>query len=205
MKRKIGASCMILGAVLIAAALSLFISNEKEAEQAGQMARESLVALVDEMEEQQGQSVSGEWVMNETEMNLVEMTMEEVEVDGNRYVGVISLPTLELELPILAEWNYELLQIAPCLYSGTIYTNDMVLMAHNYESHFGRIDELKVGDEIRFMDVSGEVLRYEVVARDVLGPTAVEDMTSGAFDLTLFTCTYGGAERVTVRCNYLKN
>ena len=41
---------------------------------------------------------------------------------------------------------------------------------------------------------------YEVVALDVLVPAAVEEMIAGEYDMTLFTCTYGGKSRVTVRC-----
>ena len=201
--KKFGVLCMILGAVLISAALSLFISNEKEDRSAKQMAQDALVTLVGEMEEQQEMAVSGELILSEGETHSAKLNMDVIEIDGNRYVGFVSLPTLGL--PILAEWDYDLLQLAPCLYSGTTYTNDMVLMAHNYESHFGRIDELEIGDEVLFTDVSGGVLRYEVVARDVLAPTAVEEMTAGAYDLMLFTCTYGGAERITVKCNYMND
>lgn len=32
-------------------------------------------------------------------------------------------------------------------------------------------------------------------------PTNVESMTISDFDLTLFTCTYGGNARFTVRCS----
>ena len=41
---------------------------------------------------------------------------------------------------------------------------------------------------------------YTVVALDVLHPQAVDEMTAGDYDLTLFTCTFGGKSRVTVRC-----
>jgi sortase A len=40
-----------------------------------------------------------------------------------------------------------------------------------------------------------------VAALDILESTAVETMTAGEFDLTLFTCTYDGKSRVTVYCN----
>ena len=48
--------------------------------------------------------------------------------------------------------------------------------------------------------MDGKVWKYEVAAVDILAPTDVEDMTAGDYDLTLFTCTYGGKSRVTVRC-----
>ena len=189
----------------MASALSLFISNEQEARKAEAAARETLTVLAEQIEEQATEAESGAPVLPKGEMmNPAGFRMETMEVNGNDYIGFVSIPALGLELPVLAEWDYELLQLAPCLYAGTIFTNDMVLMGHNYQSHFGRIDELEIGDEVIFTDVAGGLQRYEVAAKDVLAPAAVEEMTAGAYDLTLFTCTYGGADRVTVRCHYAK-
>ena len=39
----------------------------------------------------------------------------------------------------------------------------------------------------------------------ILGATAVEDMTAGEYDLTLYTCTYGGENRVALRCDRVRN
>ena len=49
--------------------------------------------------------------------------------------------------------------------------------------------------------MDGVTITYKVVAKDILDPTAVEEMTEGTYDLTLFTCTYGGQSRVTVFCD----
>ena len=205
MKKIFGILCMVIGAVLMTLALSLFISNQKEDRRAAESAQKTLVTLVEQIEEQHEETVSGNLQLPQgNNGHSLQIQMSTMEVEGNTYVGFLSLPALGMELPIMADWNYELLQLAPCLYSGTTFTNDMVLMAHNFQSHFGRINELQLGDEIIFTDVTGGRLRYEVVAKDVLASTDVEEMIEGAYDLTLFTCTYGGAERVTIRCNYAK-
>ena len=78
-------------------------------------------------------------------------------------------------------------------------------MAHNYDRHFGPVSELKIGDPVSFTDINGITYQYEVMAIEVLSPYAVEEMTSGEYDLTLFTCTYGGKSRVTVRCDRIVN
>jgi sortase A len=49
--------------------------------------------------------------------------------------------------------------------------------------------------------MDGKITRYKVVGMGVLAPTAVEEMTAGNFDLTLFTCTYSGQNRVTIYCD----
>ena len=202
MKKIFGILCMVIGAVLMTLALSLFISNQKEDRRAAEAAQETLVTLVEQIEEQHEETVSGNLQLPQgNNGHSLQIQMSTMEVEGNTYVGFLSLPALGMELPIMADWNYELLQLAPCLYSGTTFTNDMVLMAHNFQSHFGRINELQLGDEIIFTDVTGGRLRYEVVAKDVLASTDVEEMIEGAYDLTLFTCTYGGKHRITVYCN----
>ena len=101
----------------------------------------------------------------------------------------------------MGEWDYYRLRIAPCRYSGTIRVEDLVLMAHNFSQHFGGLSKLSPGDSVIFTDMDGMITSYQVVALDVLHPTAVEEMTAGFYDLTLFTCTYGGKSRVTIYCN----
>ena len=76
----------------------------------------------------------------------------------------------------------------------------MVIAAHNYRSHFGRLKDLPQGEEVIFTDMDGNVFRYRTAEMEILSPFAVEEMTSGDWDMTLFTCTVGGQSRVTVRC-----
>lgn len=52
-----------------------------------------------------------------------------------------------------------------------------------------------------FTDVDGNVFLYEVVLQEVMGATAIEEMTVSDYDLSLFTCTMDGQSRFTVRCN----
>ena len=115
-------------------------------------------------------------------------------------MGTVSVPALELTLPVAAEWSYPQLRQTPCRYSGTAYAGNLVIAAHNYTRHFGRLKALSPGDEVVFTDVDGHVFRYQVAELETLAPTAVEDMTDSGWELTLFTCTIGGQARVAVRC-----
>ena len=128
-----------------------------------------------------------------------EMTV--VEVKGEKYIGYVSIPELNLDLPVMAEWSYRKLRKSPCHYTGSTKTDDLVIFAHNYSRHFGRLNRLSLGDEVIFTDMNGVITKYQVVDIDELSAYAVEEMTAGEYDLTLFTCTYGGRARVTVRCD----
>ena len=204
---------MFLGAALIFGALSLFLYNWQEAENARRASEAHLAQLVEILKplEDHGEGEDpAQWddpllelvpQIPEDLLKPEDLIMTETTIDGNTYIGYLSLPTLNLDLPILSDWTYPLLQIAPCRYHGSLRGDDLVLMAHNYANHFGNISRLREGDPVIFVDMDGGVTRYQVVAQDILDPTAVEEMTAGVFDLTLFTCTYGGKSRVTVYCD----
>ncbi|WP_295067205.1 sortase [Ruminococcus sp.] len=125
-----------------------------------------------------------------------------INVDGIDYSGYISLPSLGLELPIIDNWSYDALEISPCRFSGTASGNDLIIAAHNYNSHFGRINELENGAEFSFIDTRGNIYRYTVEDIRVLDGSDSEGMFSGSeseWDITLFTCTLSGQARVAVR------
>ena len=121
-------------------------------------------------------------------------------IDGEEYIGILQIPDLALELPIIGEWSYPRLRTAPCRYVGSACTHDLIIAAHNYASHFGGLASLAQGSEVIFTDMDGNRFIYAVSETEQLPGTAIEEMKSGDWDLTLFTCTIGGAARVTVRC-----
>lgn len=85
-------------------------------------------------------------------------------------------------------------------YWGSAYRDDLVIAAHNYTRHFGSLKNVSVGDDVRFTDVDGNVFSYLVSEVEQLNPAAVEELETGDWALTLFTCTLGGQYRVVVRC-----
>ena len=80
-------------------------------------------------------------------------------------------------------------------------TNDLVIAAHNYDRHFGRLKTLQGGESVTFTDMDGIVTSYEVEKVETLKPTAVDEVQNSDYDLVLYTCTLGGKTRVTVFCN----
>lgn len=202
MRKALGNVFMVLGVVLMVCALGLFLNNRQEATDAAEASATLMVQLVEQLEPQEEATVPMEYQNVPVEMlDPSAFEMAETVINGHAYIGYLSIPALGLDLPIMSGWDYQKLRIAPCRYYGSVLGQDLVLMAHNYANHFGKISTLQEGDAVIFTDVEGVVTQYEVVAQDILRPEAVEEMTAGAFDLTLFTCTYGGSSRVTVYCD----
>jgi len=116
------------------------------------------------------------------------------------YAGILSMPTLNVTLPVLADWSYEKLKAAPCRQFGSTAEDDLVIAAHNYRQHFGKLGLLNVGDAVQMTDMDGTVNEYVVKKVGTLAETAVEEVQDSGYALVLYTCTYSGSERIVVFC-----
>ena len=196
MKR--GAVWIHLGLLLIAAALFLSAYNEMASHEARNSAQQVIEQLCETLPTESTAGTEAPAVPEYLLDAGREMPVQTI--NGRDYIGVLSIPSLELELPVISQWDYPALKVAPCRYSGSLYQDNLIICAHNYASHFGKLKTLQPGDTVQFTDMDENVVTFRMVERETLGPTDVEGMEAGDWDLTLFTCTPGGKSRVTVRC-----
>ena len=195
MKR--GAFWIHLGLLLIAAALFLSAYNTMDSRKAGATFRQVIAQMCEALPTQ---------TTAETEAPAVpeylldaDREMPVQTINGRDYIGVLTIPSLELELPVLSQWDYPALKVAPCRYSGSLYQDNLIICAHNYASHFGTLKNLRVGDTAIFFFLFENVVSFQLAAQETIQPEDLEAMEAGDWDLTLFTCTVGGQTRVTVR------
>ena len=204
MKQKIGRICIVLGALLLLGAAGLAGYNKWDASRADKASQEALGELEQTLTQTIEEKNKSEEVVIQKELD-PQQPMTEVELNGWNYIGYLSIPSIGLNLPVMSEWSYAGLKIAPGRYSGSTYADNMVVCAHNYAKHFSPIKWLEKGAEVYFTDMDGMRWSYEVSAVETLQPTQIEKMTtktedSDEWDLTLFTCTTGGRARCAVRC-----
>lgn len=190
-RRNLGKALIIFGVVLAALAVALVLYNLY----VDHKAAEGIDEIISKLSNDSEQEAQPDYILNPD----MEMPIETI--NGVDYVGKISIPELELELPVISECTYPNLKIAPCRYSGSAYLDNMVIAGHNYSSFFGTLKNISTGDKIVFTDIDGNVFMYEVADMQVLVPTDIENMIVGDWDLTLFTCTVGGRTRFAVRCD----
>lgn len=204
---KVSNFLMIMGTMLLLAALFLIMSNVHQDNESGEIADHVMVELKETiMDNSENHTEPPE--EEEPEVKEEESAEETlIEIDGNTYIGFISIPELSLELPVMSEWNYDNLKISPCRYKGTAADGDLIIAAHNYQSHFGRLKEIYNGLKINFTDGDGRVREYEIQQVETIDGQDIAAMEFGSadtWDLTLFTCTIGGVSRVTVRAAEVK-
>lgn len=202
MPKKTGIIFVTLGVVLILSALLLFLYNGFEDRRAGQQA-ESLMDDIHSVMTEETVSVTkpSEFETEITEpLETLSAEMPVVMIDGYAYIGYISIPDLELELPVMSDWDYDRLRIAPCRQFGSSRTDDLVIAAHNYKTHFGSLSELESGAEVFFTDMDGITNHYTLEKLEKLEPEAVDAVQNSSYALVLYTCTPGGALRVAAFC-----
>ena len=208
-----GLTFIVIGLLCIAAALSLAGYNVYTDARAGRSVRQVLDEL-DGLFPETTEATDSAAEITDDPVNTVmpepvadipdyilypDMEMPVRKVDGKDYIGVLRIDSLSLELPVISDWSYESLKTAPCRYSGSAYKDNLVVCGHDYRLHFGGLRRIGIGDTATFTDMDGNVFGYRAVSVEILDPTAKEEMTSGDYDLTLFTCTLDGKNRLTVR------
>lgn len=180
---------IILGILCVLLSITLYIKNKYQELDTGKKSKEILDII--------------ETKINVSDKEEIKTNTEDLvlNISGYDYIGVISIPSLNIKLPIMRETDYDRLAISPCKYYGNITTNDLVLCAHDYVNQFGKISNLKEDDIVIITDVLGNNYVYKVVLTEELNPTDITNMIDSPFDLTLYTCSYGALKRITVRCN----
>jgi sortase A len=191
MKKTIGIICIIAGIAMIFLSIYLIGKNYYVEYNAGK----SIDNVIPKLEEKIGSADVGTDTLAD---------VEETIVDGHVYIGIIKVPSQNLELPIIKEWNYDNLEIAPCRFTGSYKSKDLVIAGHNYKRHFSKLKNLQKGDEIIFVAANGKDYIYRVSLVEVLEPKQVEYLINkekeNEWDLSLFTCTKSGDGRYVVRC-----
>ncbi len=208
MKRKLGVLCMAVGALLILCSLSMVLRARAEERQAAQAVEAVLPQVREAIERRAAEPTPSPTpqppVPPDPEATPAVSQMPSEVVDGYACLGLLSFPTLELELPVLDQWDYARLKAAPCRQYGSSYGHDLVVAGHNYDRHFGRLHLLSPGDPVLFTHMDGTVFPYEVRVVNTLAPDAVDQVKNSPWDLVLYTCTPSGRDRVAVGCSLLE-
>lgn len=204
-KRFFGRILVILGCCCLIAAAALYGYNGWVSDRAAKASNKLTGELASLMESaaSSGAGDGTDPLLGDPGMGSTQKSVSTLNVDGHETIGIISIPTIDITLAVLSTWSYPNLNISACRYSGTP-EGQFVLLAHDYNRHFGLIYKLKPGDPVRFTATNGTVYNYKVTGTEIKGKYELQEILSGDWDLTLFTCTYGGENRVVVRCKRIQ-
>lgn len=132
--------------------------------------------------------------------------------DGTIYytIGVINIPSINVNYPILSTYTDELLKIAPCRFHGPNpnEVGNLCIAGHNYKNSkfFSKVPNLQLGDKIEITDLSGRMLTYTVYDKFIVNPDELEctsQLTNGNKEVTLITCTNDNKQRHIIKARVM--
>ncbi|MBQ2854714.1 MAG: sortase [Oscillospiraceae bacterium] len=209
-KKRAGSVFVVMGAVLMLSALLLYVYNTLDARRAGNEANQALdamqAAIVQNqlsLNENSEQTAYGETTSENDPADVITEPekLEPVEIDGYYYIGFLSVPEFELDLPVQSMISEDRLYKSPCLQFGSPITDDAVIAGHNYKYHFLPLHNIEIGEKVTFTYMNGYTVEYSVSDVSIVHPTNIAAVQHSEHDFVMYTCTSGGSNRVAVFCD----
>lgn len=130
----------------------------------------------------------------------------ELEFEGYKVIGIIKIPKINLEYPILEETTQATMKTSISrFWGGDINSFGNVSLAghNNYDgTMFGKNKKLEIGDIVELTDLTGSTIQYEIkeiFKTDPNDVTILQTTNSEIREVTLITCTNGRAERLIIK------
>lgn len=135
----------------------------------------------------------------------------DAELEGYKVVGIINIPKIDVEYPILEKTTVDSLNVSITKFWGNEINEigNVTLAGHNNFSGvmFGKIKKLVVGDIIELTDTQNITLKYEVFETKIIDPNDIScilPIEEGRREVTLITCENGKANRFIVKAKEIK-
>lgn len=174
-----------------------------------------VVVLDDTIEENDVEEVNLESLIEANENASSRLDTEEYKTSkGSEYttVAVIEIPKINITYPVIYSNDTsdktveELLKISVVKYWGPEANKpgNFCIVGHNYHNKrfFSKAATLKNGDVIYITDTNNKTLEYKVYDNYVVEPEdlrCTSQLTNGATDITLITCTMTGKQRTIIK------
>lgn len=137
---------------------------------------------------------------------------EEVKMDGYKVIGIVKIPKIQIEYPILdidiynPEETKEPMKISVVKYWGenvNDFGNLSIAGHNNYNgTMFGKTKYLEKGDIVQLTDLNNQTIEYSIDDIFVTDPNDISILQTTNKDVrevTLITCTNGNRQRLVLK------
>ena len=142
----------------------------------------------------------------ENSKNDKENKQVDLKYKGYNVIGLIEIPVIDLEYPILEKTTKLTMATSISRFSGgeiNEYGNVSLAGHNNYSgTMFGKNKKLKLNDSILLTDLSGRTIEYEIYDIFVTDPNdtkILETNDETKREVTLITCKNGRSERLIIK------
>ncbi len=144
---------------------------------------------------------------NKTTENKIDVIQEiDAKIGDYKVIGIINIPKINIEYPILEKTNKESLKLSITKFYGEKINQkgNVVLAGHNNlnKTMFGKINELENGDIIELTDSQMVTVKYQVFNKYVIDPNDIDcifPIDENTREVTLITCTNRDKNRLVVK------
>ncbi|MBQ9658625.1 MAG: sortase [Clostridia bacterium] len=154
---------------------------------------------------------------HEEEQEKKQDKQKEVTLNGYKVIGIVKIPKINLEYPILdldtynPEETKEPMKISIVKYWGGKVNElgNLSIAGHNnYDgTMFGKTKKMQVNDLIELTDLTGNTIQYKIYNKFVTEPndvTILETKDKTIREVTLITCTNGNRERLILKAREIQ-
>lgn len=142
----------------------------------------------------------------ENSKNDKETKQVDLKYKGYNVIGLIEIPAINLEYPILEKTTKLTMATSISRFSGgevNEYGNISLAGHNNYSgTMFGKNKKLKLNDKILLTDLTGRTIEYEIYDIFVTDPNdtkILETKDESKREVTLITCKNGRSERLIIK------
>lgn len=204
-QRKTATSMLIICCICLLFSYCIYacgIIMKEDAKEEAKIIQEEVVEEV-VLEEPVVEEIIEPRIVVATEMiGIKEKTYKANSGDSYTIVAILNIPSLGIEYPVLSKTSDELMEISLNKFWGAEpnEVGNCCIVGHNYlnQTHFGKLPQIKKGDEVEITDAKGRTVTYVVYDTYIVDPEdtkCTSQLTEGRTEITLITCENGGATR----------
>lgn len=137
---------------------------------------------------------------------ITEESKEQLEYKGYKVIGIVKIPKINIEYPIINQTSDETMALSITKFWGN-NVNDIgnfTMAGHNYfdGTMFSNTNKLNIEDIIKMTDLDGKTIEYKVFDKYIIDPNdvkCVQSVKENTREITLITCINGRNNRLVVK------
>lgn len=186
MKKKIWVGIILAGCFIGLLIFSFMLSNRQE----NQIQKMTQKMKLEDLADMQETKTTIPVTVEETAIP----AMEEKKIGGYGVIGTLTIPKIDLEKKILEKSDEKSLKLGIAKICGPNINQEgnFCIVGHNYQSSFGKLKRLEIGDTFLLTDPAGRSVTYVIDRIEKVSPQNTECLTQntkGDREATLITCT----------------
>lgn len=126
--------------------------------------------------------------------------MAVLEMEEENYAGILEIPAYNTFLPIGGQWDRTKILRYPCIYTGSIYEDSLILGGSDASGQLDFMKTISNGERIWITDMTGIRMCYEVSSIERTTDVSADNLYGKESDMILFARNTYAFDYTVIRC-----